>query len=115
MQGSSWATVAGVPVAVIGLGGYLALLTSSLLRAERARLVAAALALAGAAFSAYLTYLELFVIQAICRWCVASAVLMVCAASLACWRVLIDPQEPAAVTGDGEDRPVARVPTRARS
>jgi len=51
--------------------------------------------LVGAAFSAYLTYLELFVIEAICQWCVASAILMVCAAALACWRVLIDPQEGA--------------------
>ena len=34
------------------------------------------LALVGFGFSAYLTYLELFVIDAICQWCVASAVLM---------------------------------------
>jgi uncharacterized membrane protein len=34
------------------------------------------LALVGFGFSAYLTYLELFTIDAICQWCVASAVLM---------------------------------------
>ena len=37
---------------------------------------ASLLALVGFGFSAYLTYLELFVIDAICQWCVASAVLM---------------------------------------
>jgi len=64
--------------------------------------------LVGAAFSAYLTYLELFVIEAICQWCVASAILMVCAAALACWRVLIDPHEHGGFTGTGQDRLDAR-------
>ncbi len=48
VQGSSYATLAGVPVAVIGLGGYLAILCSLLLRGEPARLATAALALVGA-------------------------------------------------------------------
>ena len=115
VQGSSWATLAGVPVAGIGLGGYLALLASLLLRGERARLATATLALVGAVFSAYLTYLELFVIEAICQWCVASAVLMACAAVLACWRVLIDPQEGGAVAGAAQGRLDARASTQARS
>ena len=104
VQGSSWAMLAGVPVAVIGLGGYLAIMASLLLHGERARLATATLALVGAAFSAYLTYLELFVIEAICQWCVASAILMGCAAVLACWRVLIDlrevPSLPSPAHGD---------------
>ena len=108
VQGSSYATLAGVPVAVIGLGGYVAILCSLLLRGEPARLATAALALVGATFSAYLTYLELFVIEAICQWCVASAILMVCAAALACWRVLIDPQEHGAFDGGRQDRLDAR-------
>ena len=41
-----------------------------------AGIVAGSVALVGFGFSAYLTYLELFVIDAICQWCVASAVLM---------------------------------------
>lgn len=40
------------------------------------------MALVGTLFSAYLTYLEVFVIGAICQWCVASAAIM--AAALAC-------------------------------
>ena len=43
---------------------------------EAARLGAAVLALGGFGFSAYLTYREIFDIQAICQWCVAIAVFM---------------------------------------
>jgi uncharacterized membrane protein len=46
--------------------------------------------LVGTLFSAYLTYLEVFVIHAICEWCVASAALMVGAlicAPVGVWRL----------------------------
>jgi uncharacterized membrane protein len=56
---------------------------------ERARLIAAALAVSGFGFSAYLTYLELFVIHAICQWCVANALLLTALAALTAWRVLL--------------------------
>jgi uncharacterized membrane protein len=78
VQASPYAELAGVPVALIGLAGYLAVLASLGLRD---RSVTAFLALVGAGFSAYLTYLELAVIDAICQWCVASAVVM-CALAL---------------------------------
>jgi uncharacterized membrane protein len=73
VQSSPYAELAGVPVAVIGLAGYLAVLASLALPD---RSLTAFLALVGAGFSAYLTYLELAVIDAICQWCVASAVVM---------------------------------------
>jgi uncharacterized membrane protein len=73
VQSSPYAKLAGVPVAVIGLAGYLAVLASLALPA---RSVTAFLALVGAGFSAYLTYLELVVIDAVCQWCVASALIM---------------------------------------
>jgi uncharacterized membrane protein len=73
VQSSRYAELAGVPVAVIGLGGYLAVLASLALPDHS---VTAFLALVGAGFSAYLTYLELAVIDAICQWCVASAIVM---------------------------------------
>lgn len=88
VQSSSYAELAGVPVAVLGLAGYVAILGSLLVRGEAARLATAALSLAGMGFSAYLTYLELFVIDAICQWCVASAALMTAIAALAVWRVM---------------------------
>ncbi len=76
VQNSEYAELAGIPVAVIGLLGYMAVGAASLGRGERSLLAAAVLALSGAGFSVYLTYLELFVIDAICQWCVASLVVM---------------------------------------
>jgi uncharacterized membrane protein len=87
VQQSSYAELGGVPVAILGLGGYLAILTGLLVPGEAARLATAGIALVGAGFSAYLTYLELFVIDAICQWCVASAVIMVALAVLGLLRV----------------------------
>ena len=77
VQQSEYADLAGVPVALIGLIGYVAILASlAVLRGETGRLARVAMTAGGFAFSAYLTYLELFVIDAICQWCVASAVIM---------------------------------------
>ena len=73
VQSSPYAKLGGVPVAIIGLAGYVAVLVSLALPD---RSVTAFLALVGAGFSAYLTYLELAVIDAVCQWCVASAVIM---------------------------------------
>jgi uncharacterized membrane protein len=73
---SDYATIMGVPVAALGLGAYAALLASALLGGDLARVAGFAIALGGFGFSLYLTYLELFVIDAICQWCVASAVIM---------------------------------------
>jgi uncharacterized membrane protein len=77
VQTSSYATILGVPVAVLGLVGYSGLLLAALLRGEAGVYLGLLVALVGTLFSAYLTYLELFVIHAICEWCVASAALMV--------------------------------------
>jgi uncharacterized membrane protein len=90
VQTSSYATIFGVPVAVLGLVGYAGLLFSALLRGEAGVYLAFLVALVGTLFSAYLTYLELFVIHALCQWCLASAAIMVAAllsASLGVWRL----------------------------
>jgi uncharacterized membrane protein len=77
VQTSVYSELAGVPVALLGLLGYVAIL-ASLLAGEReaSRLATAVLTLGGFAFSAYLTYRELFSIHAICEWCVSSAVIL---------------------------------------
>ena len=90
VQTSAPSKLAGVPVAVLGLVGYTAILVTSLARSEAARTAAAFLALAGFGFSAYLTYEELFVIHAVCQWCVASAILMTLLAALTTTRLLTD-------------------------
>ncbi len=73
---SSYSHLFGVNVAVFGIAGYVGLLVAALLRGDGARIAGFAIALVGFGFSAYLTYLELFTIEAICQWCVTSAALM---------------------------------------
>ena len=88
VQTSSYARLAGVPVAVLGLAGYLGILGSLRVPGERGVPITALLALAGFGFSLYLTYLELFALHAICQWCVASAALMTVLAGLSVARLL---------------------------
>jgi uncharacterized membrane protein len=76
VAGSSYSHVLGVNVAVFGIVGYVLLLGAALLRGDLARMAGFAISLGGFGFSVYLTYLELFKIEAICQWCVGSAVLM---------------------------------------
>jgi uncharacterized membrane protein len=74
---SKYAHLAGINVAVIGIVGYVVLLVAALTPGDIGRFGGFFGALIGVGFSLYLTYLELFVIDAICEWCVTSAVLMV--------------------------------------
>lgn len=78
---SSYSVFLGVPVAAIGLAGYLLLLVLALLGLQprwlddrRPDALLAFLSGGGLAFAAYLTYAELFIIEAICQWCVVSQV-----------------------------------------
>lgn len=89
VQSSHWSKLAGVPVATIGLVGYVLILGSLLVPGEPGLMACGLLSLVGFGFSAYLTYLELFRIHAICQWCVASAVLMTAIAVLAVVRLLV--------------------------
>jgi uncharacterized membrane protein len=73
---SSYSHLAGVNIAIFGILGYVALLACALLRGDWPRMAGFLVALGGFGYSLYLTYLELFKIDAICQWCVASAVLM---------------------------------------
>jgi uncharacterized membrane protein len=80
---SEYAEILGIPVAVYGLACSLVLVGLAFtwwLRSERRALLAAyLLLLAATGFAAYLTFLELFVIRAICAWCVSYAVAIVSA------------------------------------
>ena len=69
VQTSSYAELVGIPVALLGVLGYAALLVSLRGPVE----LTALLAYVAVAFSAYLTWAELFRIDAICQWCVVSA------------------------------------------
>src|SRR2546428_4771054 len=80
VQTSRYAELLGIPVAFYGVVGYAVLLAVALLglrprflAERRVTLALALLSSAGLLFTLYLTYLELFVIHALCRWCVGSA------------------------------------------
>jgi len=89
VQKSRYSELAGVPVALIGLLGYLAILGSLLVReTETSRFATAALTLGGFGFSAYLTAREVFTLEKICEWCVGSAILMTIMMALSLWRFL---------------------------
>jgi uncharacterized membrane protein len=99
VQTSKYAELAGVPVALLGLIGYVTIFAGLLVRGEAARMLVALVALVGFGFSAYLTYRELFTIDAICQWCVASAILMTGLAIVGTWRLLTSVPPPAASVG----------------
>jgi uncharacterized membrane protein len=89
VQTSVYSKLAGVPVALMGLIGYVAILGSLLIpESEGSRFVTMAVTVVGFGFSAYLTYRELFSIHAVCEWCASSAVMMTILACLAVWRFL---------------------------
>ena len=82
VQTSRWATFLGFPVAVWGVAYYVAVLAVSLIGLRgnlvddpRVSQLLVLMTGIGVVFSLWLTYLELFVIDAICMWCVVSAVL----------------------------------------
>jgi uncharacterized membrane protein len=91
---SIYSEVLGMPVALLGVLGYLLILGTLILEETNSEWAAAApllvfgLTLVGVLYSAYLTYLELFVILAICPYCVTSAVVMVALFGLATYRLL---------------------------
>jgi uncharacterized membrane protein len=91
VQQSSYATAGGVPVAVLGLVAYLALLLTTAVRGVPAALAGAVIALAGAAFSGYLLWAQLARIHAICQWCVGNDVVIAVVAILCIARVLTEP------------------------
>jgi len=84
VQSSDYAELMGIPVAVLGVVGYLALLGSLWVRVE----LTALFSYLAVAFSAYLTWAELVRIDAICQWCVVSALTTLAIAVLATLRAL---------------------------
>jgi uncharacterized membrane protein len=76
VQESEYAEIAGTPVAVLGLGAYATVLGLVVWDSAGARLAAASLAFVGLLFSLYLLVLQLFVIEAVCIWCMANDIVI---------------------------------------
>jgi uncharacterized membrane protein len=72
VQQSRYAELLGVPVALLGTLTFAAMLVSAALRKPVVVVSAAALALTAVLFAAYLVYVQLAVLDAVCMWCVAS-------------------------------------------
>jgi len=94
VQTSRYAEVLGMPVAFYGVVGYAALFVVGLAGVQprlvtdrRVTVLLAALSSLGLAFTLYLTYIELFVLHAVCRWCVVSAVIIAAIWALSMWGV----------------------------
>ena len=95
VQASRYSKMAGIPVALIGVIGYVGVLAVLVLEekngplSDSGPLLTFGFTLIGALYSAYLTYLELFVILAICQYCVASAINMLLLLGLSSYRLTL--------------------------
>lgn len=91
---SKFSEIFGIPVAFVGVISYLFILVLLLIEKRNqitsnyAPMFVFGLSLTGAIFSGYLTYLEIFVIKAICPFCVVSAIVMLAVFILTSVRIL---------------------------
>ncbi len=116
VQHSTYSKLAGVPVALIGLIGYIVILASLLApESESTRLATMTFTVMGFGFSVYLTSRELFSIHAICPWCVSSAVMMTLLACLGVWRFLRGDAPTADDTSSAAVEPDSAAPLTAGS
>jgi len=83
VNSSPYAEVAGIPIALFGAGAYLLILISFYMEPraeiwrENAPLIVFGISLAGVLYSAYLTYVEVAILHAVCPYCVLSAIVLV--------------------------------------
>jgi uncharacterized membrane protein len=87
VQHSKYAKAAGIPVAVLGLVAYLAVLATTLTGRIEAAAIGAAIVFAGLAFAIYLIVIQVAVIDAICQWCLASDAILAVLAVLSAERL----------------------------
>lgn len=116
VQTSQWSELAGVPVALIGLIGYI-LILGALLAPDReeTRLAVLGMTMVGFGFSAYLTYRELFSIHAICEECATSAVFMTILLICAVYRYLTATDETEPLAAPAPLPPRGSKPARPKS
>lgn len=95
VQTSRWSMVGPVPVALVGLAGMAAMLAVGLLRlrsdAPWAATALFGMSVAATAYVAYLTYVELFVLGAVCPWCVIVAIASAGIFAIVAWELFGPP------------------------
>lgn len=98
INNSDWSEVAGVPVTLIGMITYLLMFASTFLASDLGKIGGAFLAVTGAAFSVFLQYEALIVLERTCPWCLTSAAAMLILSVLTVTRLLRIPSDD----GSGE-------------
>jgi uncharacterized membrane protein len=94
VNSSKYAEVAGIPIALLGAGAYLTMLMLLFLEKrgglwqEQSPLFMFVLTLIGVLYSAYLTYIEVAILYAICPYCVLSAVILVIMFGISVYRFI---------------------------
>jgi uncharacterized membrane protein len=97
VNSSSYAEIGGIPIALLGAGAYLAIILLLLVEqreqfwAEYSPIFVFGISFAGTLYSAYLTYIEIFVLRAICPYCVISAIVLLILLALASARLFRSP------------------------
>ena len=86
VQNSPHLELLGIYIPYLAFGGYAGVTASLFVRGSTARLVTVGLAYLGVAMTSYVLYLQAFVIEAWCPWCLISTALMWTIAGLASWR-----------------------------
>jgi uncharacterized membrane protein len=101
VQHSSYSEVAGVPVAYVGVVGYVLILATTVRAGRLAAFAGAAFAAAGTAFALYLLVVPIAVIDAVCIWCATSDGVLVAITVLAAARLMLrGPATPALADDD---------------
>ena len=91
VQKSKYAELAGVPVALLGLLAYAAIIVTTLRRGVAASFAGVLIALTGVAFSGYLLWAQIVPIGELCQWCVGNDLVITVVAVLCVARVLTEP------------------------
>lgn len=105
VQNSEYSTIGPIPIAMLGIAMFSTLLALAGLRLsgservapETVSLVSWAMLLTGILYYGYLTYVEVFVLEAICQWCVASSIVTLAIFALEStylWRTVMFDEEP---------------------
>jgi uncharacterized membrane protein len=98
VNSSEYASVAGIPVSLLGVAMYVGLISAAFWWGrrpadEKRMIVYWALALSGAGYAAYLTYVELAVLHAICIYCVASAAVLTISLAVSTVALFVTPTQ----------------------
>lgn len=94
VQKSKYAELAGIPVALLGLLGYLAIIGTAAVRGTTAAFGGVLISFVGVAFSGYLLWAQIGPIGALCQWCLGNDVVISVVAVLCVARMLTEPHSP---------------------